>query len=158
MTTASGGATRGELQDRLSAALKALRMRVEPRHDALYRAGLGPSGFLLMQYLGANGPRRISDVARVLSVTSASVTGITNNLVRDGYIERLNDDQDRRVVRLQVTALGRSKLQEARAASHRRVAELLVGYGDGDLEQLVALLEQLVATVVARDGEAEQQT
>jgi DNA-binding MarR family transcriptional regulator len=151
MKPVSAPPTRSELEDRLERSFKSLRMRVEPRHDTLFRAGLGPSGYLLMQYLNVHGPKRISDAAKVLGVPSASVTGITNNLVRDGFIERHDDEQDRRVVRLQITALGRRKLRDAEGAARLRLEELLRGFTDQDLRQLVVLLERMAANVSARD-------
>ena len=67
------------------------------------------------------GPRTIGELARIEGVTPPTMTRLVASMVADGLIERLQDPADRRVVRVQASATGRSLLLAGR---DRRVATL----------------------------------
>lgn len=48
----------------------------------------------------------MTELAETLHVTTAAMTGVVDRLVRDGYVVRFGDPQDRRVVRIKITAKG----------------------------------------------------
>jgi MarR family transcriptional regulator, organic hydroperoxide resistance regulator len=52
------------------------------------------------------------DLARRLWITPATMTGIIDNLERDGYVERTRDDADRRQVWISVTAAGTARVRQ----------------------------------------------
>jgi DNA-binding MarR family transcriptional regulator len=41
-----------------------------------------------------------------MKVTTAAMTGIVDRLVRDGYLARTDDPQDRRIIKVRVTTKG----------------------------------------------------
>ena len=53
---------------------------------------------------------KISELAKELEVSLSTLTQTTSSLFRLGYILRTPDSQDRRVIRIALTALGRSEL------------------------------------------------
>lgn len=52
------------------------------------------------------GKQRITTLASMLGVTTPTVTGVTDRLVKGGLAKRLNDPQDRRVVLIAPTCKG----------------------------------------------------
>jgi DNA-binding MarR family transcriptional regulator len=64
--------------------------------------------------LDTNTPRRATsgDLARRLWITPATMTGIIDNLERDGHVERTRDDADRRQVWISVTAAGMTRVRQ----------------------------------------------
>jgi len=100
-----------------SAALEVLRAVITEsgrvRHAMSRRAGLSESELAALQHLmtmpdGEHlGP---ADLSRLLHVTSAAATQITDRLVARGHVEREPDPGDRRRTRLVVTPSGRAEV------------------------------------------------
>lgn len=75
--------------------------------------GLSPAGLGILRVLDARDGLKSSEVAVRGVSTPATVTSVVDTLVRDGYVERRREDEDRRVVRLFLTEAGRLKCAEA---------------------------------------------
>ena len=55
---------------------------------------------------------RMTDVSRFMMVSKPAVTQAVNRLVEQGFVERVNDPGDRRVVYIQPTETGRQRFQD----------------------------------------------
>jgi DNA-binding MarR family transcriptional regulator len=77
--------------------------------------GIGASlaGLGVMRLLAARDGLKSSEVAARGWSTPGTVTSVVDTLVRDGYVERRRDPDDRRVVRLYLTGQGRRKVAES---------------------------------------------
>jgi DNA-binding MarR family transcriptional regulator len=75
----------------------------------LAQAGLriSPAGLGVLRVLLAADGLKSSDVAARGWSSPGTLTSVVNTLVREGYVERRRDPEDRRVVRLYVTDKGR---------------------------------------------------
>jgi DNA-binding MarR family transcriptional regulator len=62
--------------------------------------------FVVMELLARRDEYRMSDLAHIINVTTAAMTGIVDRLVRDGYVKRSSDPKDRRIVKVSLTAKG----------------------------------------------------
>lgn len=76
--------------------------------------------FLVLEYLSRSGESKMTDLARFLSVTTAAMTGIVERLVRYGYISRLSDPQDRRIIKVRLTSKGSTRV-ESTACERRKM-------------------------------------
>jgi len=74
--------------------------------------GVSPAGLSILRLLAARNGLKSSEVAIRGVSTPATVTSVVDTLVRDGYVERRRQDEDRRVVRLFLTEAGRRKCDE----------------------------------------------
>jgi DNA-binding MarR family transcriptional regulator len=87
--------------------------------------------------------RRV-DLANSLLLTAGGVTRLLDGLERDGFVARDECSSDRRVSYAVLTKAGRTKLREATKSHTRQIRDLMGGvYDDGELAQLVALLDRL---------------
>jgi DNA-binding MarR family transcriptional regulator len=77
--------------------------------------------FRALVVLAARGPQRAVDIAAELGVNPSTGTRMCDRLVRKGLIRRTRVSGDRRVVRLTMTAAGRSLVDEV---TRRRRDEL----------------------------------
>jgi DNA-binding MarR family transcriptional regulator len=83
------------------------------------------------------------DLTRALLVTAGNVTGIVDRLERVGLVERRPVPEDRRTVRVCLSARGRAVVKRA-IPRHRRDVESLLGrVPAGDLARLRDLLGTL---------------
>ncbi len=62
--------------------------------------------FFVLESIHRTGECKMGDIAKFLSVTTAAITGIVDRLVRDGYVLRVSDPRDRRIIRIGLTAKG----------------------------------------------------
>lgn len=61
----------------------------------------------LIDNIGVDRERTMSDTAKVLRITSGTLTTAVDNLIKKGYVERNRSDEDRRVVYIKLTEKGR---------------------------------------------------
>ena len=101
---------------------RAVEQRLE---DALARVGLSLAKFgMLMHLVEAGEPLSLSECAKKMSCVRSNITQLMDRLEVDGLVRRVEDPQDRRAVRAEVTRLG-AKRQAAGAKEVARVqAEL----------------------------------
>ncbi|MGH2473111.1 MAG: MarR family winged helix-turn-helix transcriptional regulator [Candidatus Limnocylindria bacterium] len=69
----------------------------------------------------AQDPVRVSDLARVLKMSLASASALSDRLVRLGYVGRRTDPADRRTVLLEVAAKGSRLLARLERRSNARL-------------------------------------
>jgi len=96
-----------------------------------------------------DGPLTLGALAAAERVSPSTITKIVNKLEADGVIERTIDPRDRRVHRIQLSAVGRRRVQSYRSKRNAWLTEQLRPLLQGDrtkVEDVVAVLEQLTAT------------
>lgn len=86
---------------------------------------------------------RMNALSKYLMVTGGNVTGLTDELEKDGFVRRESDPDDRRSWRVALTSEGRRSF-EAMAREHEGwVVELLAPLDDRAQHQLLDLLGRL---------------
>ena len=102
-----------------------------PRFDYLAQLERNPDGL------------RMNVLTRYLMVTGGNVTGLTDQLVADGWVERLPDPQDRRATIVRLSAIGRRELSSM-AQAHEAWLSAMFEELDGSFkENLYTMLGQL---------------
>ncbi len=86
---------------------------------------------------------RMSELSRRLMVTGGSVTGLTDELDKEGHVLREGDPHDRRSQRVRLTPEGRQAFEAAAGVHEQWVVELFAGMPAGDRRQLLDLLGRL---------------
>ncbi|MFM2069477.1 MAG: hypothetical protein RLZZ584_4386, partial [Pseudomonadota bacterium] len=84
-----------------------------------------------------------------LMVTGGNVTGLTDELVKDGHVERTDDPQDRRSWRVRLTPAGRTHFALMAAEHEGWLNELFAGLAPAEKEALHELLGRLRQTAGA---------
>ncbi|MEG0526154.1 MarR family winged helix-turn-helix transcriptional regulator [Amedibacillus sp. YH-ame10] len=78
--------------------------------------------------------KMMSAIAKRLMVTQGTLTVSTSKLVKKGYVERLKDEKDKRIVRLQLTDKANHVLEE-HSRFHDEMIEKLLNELELDKEQ-----------------------
>jgi DNA-binding MarR family transcriptional regulator len=114
-----------ELADELGAVLARLysflRRAILPKEMSLTQA-------LALNTLRDLGPQRVTDLAQLEGVRQPTCTGLVNAMEADGWVQRRVDEDDKRVVLIELTEAGHAILRsmsEARAAVLDRYLEAL---------------------------------
>ena len=102
-----------------------------PRFDLVAQLDRHPDGL------------KMGELSRRLMVTGGNITGITDQLETDGWVERTGVENDRRAWRVKLTPLGKKAFRQMAAVHERWIAELFMQWGERDQDQLFKLLGKL---------------
>ena len=129
-------------------ALAALRMAGRSLHHLQDRwaeaHGLTEGRMAVMFRLFRCGPTPLGDLAEDLDTTPRNITGLVDNLERDGLVERVPDPDDRRSVRATLTEAGKVRIEAIWKEGLERQFEIVKEFSKDDLAQLRHLCLLLV--------------
>ncbi|MDF2649796.1 MAG: transcriptional regulator, MarR family [Paenibacillus sp.] len=83
---------------------------------------------------------KISELSRALEMTPAGATHLVDALEQAGYLERLSDPADRRIVLVRSTPKGEEQIKETEAHFFDVFKGLAEHLGDQDTKELIRLL------------------
>ncbi|HSM97359.1 MAG TPA: MarR family winged helix-turn-helix transcriptional regulator [Rhizomicrobium sp.] len=93
------------------------------------------------------GGARLTTLARASRITKQSMSALVDDLERWGYVERVEDPDDARAIRVRLTAQGRTYGQAARAFARSIEADWGKRIGACRMAELRTALEMLRAEV-----------
>lgn len=85
-----------------------------------------------------------SQVSKEMQVTPGTLTAAIDNLVRKGYVERLRQKTDRRVIRLGLTRKGRSAYRLHDLFHRKMVASFLEGFDEAEIGLIEKAVDNLI--------------
>jgi len=94
---------------------------------------------------------KMGELSRRLMVTSGNVTGLTDQLVAEGLVERTPIPADRRAFLVRLTTKGKRAFDVMAAEHEGWVIDMFSGLSDRERERLHALLGRLKATMRTSD-------
>jgi DNA-binding MarR family transcriptional regulator len=84
-----------------------------------------------------------SELAEFLGVSTAHVTGLVDQLEKEGLVRRQRDAEDRRVIHVKATAHGRHRHIHAHAHAARGGSGLFSGWSEADLRTFQEFLSRM---------------
>lgn len=93
--------------------------------------------------IGLHGMSPMKTVAARLGVSVPTLTNAVNRLVKKGHVERVRDDDDRRLVLLRLTSSGRKACRAHDLFHKRMVVGALEGLSRDEVEVLIKALTQI---------------
>ena len=97
----------------------------------------------ILGMLISSGPLPMSQIGRRLMISKPNMTSIINNLIREGKVERLPEETDRRIIRISITKKGRGFMQHYKKAMGDVIKTNLSQLSEQDLERLYHALEEM---------------
>ena len=111
---------RSQLRERFDTTL--------PRFDLMAQLERSPDGL------------KMNELSRRMMVTGGNVTGITDQLVAEGLVDRVDVAGDRRAYRVRLTAKGRKLFHEMAHQHEGWIVEAFAGLSDKEVAALHKLL------------------
>ncbi|MGI2327846.1 MarR family winged helix-turn-helix transcriptional regulator [Planococcus sp. YIM B11945] len=105
---------------------------------------LGISPILVLAELKDKGPRKQMELAEMVGLTKGALTNISTKLVKLALVERLYDEEDRRIIRLRITDKGLEALQEAHKAGNAIYLDLFDSFSEDELNEYWRLQNKLL--------------
>ena len=104
----------------------------------------------------AETPPTMGELSTELGIPLSSATRIVDGLVGANFIERIPDESDRRVVRVQMTEAGREIYQSVMEFNKQRITHMLSKFTPEEQTQLLHLMTKLFDSLV-RETETKQE-
>src|SRR3989338_9581939 len=111
---------RGQLREQFDTTL--------PRFDLMAQLERNPDGL------------KMNELSRRMMVTGGNVTGITDQLVAEGLVERMDVEGDRRAYRVRLTPQGRELFNTMARQHEQWIVEAFAALGERDIATLYRLL------------------
>ncbi len=116
------------IEKQVRAGLRAQFDTTLPRFDLMAQLERAPDGL------------KMKDLSRRMMVTSGNVTGITDQLVAEGLVERVDVEGDRRAYCVRLTPQGRQQFNEMARQHEQWIVESFAALGERDIATLHRLL------------------
>ena len=98
-------------------------------------------------------PVRMTDVSRRMMISKPAATQVVNRMVERGFVERLSDESDRRVVSIRATGAGRAFYEEKMDRNLTLVDHVVDRMGEDEAKTLAALLNRFFDAIAAETEE-----
>jgi DNA-binding MarR family transcriptional regulator len=108
-----------------------------PRFDLMAQLERAPQGL------------KMNELSRRLMVTGGNITGITDQLVNEGLVERTSVAGDRRAYLVRLTADGRAAFETMAKQHETWITQAFDGLGETDIAQLHKLLGRVKDSAIA---------
>ena len=133
-----------EFADRLDEIIPILFREFSRRHIGdLCQGEITVQQLLIIDTLCREGEIKMSDLARIMVVTTAAMTGIVGRLVRCGYVERIFDPNDRRIIKVRLTKKGADFSSALNARRHKANIKIFEKISAKDREDYLRISAQI---------------
>ncbi|SDD68269.1 DNA-binding transcriptional regulator, MarR family [Paenibacillus sp. UNCCL117] len=134
-------------RDELSKLIGRQMMTMVASYAKLADSRISSSQYFILQALVHEGPLTCSHFAHVLDVTLSAVTNLSNKLVKNGYVERIPSETDRRQVYLRITEQGREMERRLLERYELLTEGLWEEFSGPEVELLIAAYKKMIAHV-----------
>jgi DNA-binding MarR family transcriptional regulator len=133
-----------EFADRVNEAMAVIsREFLRHQTEDFYKIKITMPQIIVLDNIYRHGELKMTDLARVLNVTTAAVTGLCDRLVRDGYAERVSDPNDRRVVKIRLTAEGKKIMRHVHEHRKKAMIKMFGVISQEERESYLSILEHM---------------
>jgi len=112
--------------------------------DGLTRSEYELLVMLVMSFDGDKQAFTATEISNMLQITPAGVTHLINPLEKLGYIERLHDKNDRRIVRIGLTDKGTQVAEALLSKVQENLIGLVNHLGEEDSKTLIRLMSKSI--------------
>jgi MarR family transcriptional regulator, organic hydroperoxide resistance regulator len=127
--------------------------QVVNEHSKLAEKKTGVTGPQLwaIKTIAQEAPIMVTEIARRMYLHPATVVGILDRLEKQGLVARIRSTEDRRVVWVELTQLGRALVKKAPEVAQGLLVAGLEEMGDNKLKNIMRALDQLAEILGAQN-------
>lgn len=111
---------------------------------------LNMTQFKALSTLSKNGPQNVSQIAAALNISSAAITGITDQLIAEDFVQKERAKGDRRVVNITITQKGEAILKEVQERQQAVMESYFNILPDEEIEHLRRIFALLISDLEKR--------
>jgi DNA-binding MarR family transcriptional regulator len=135
---------RERLLTELGGTFRAYQRAVDVLDDlAAERMGVNRTDARVIDLLDERGRMTAGEIAEAAGLTSGAVTGVLDRLERAGYARRVRDEEDRRRVLVEPTAVAGELAREIYSGLADKGRETLEEYSDDQIEMFIDVMRKV---------------
>ncbi len=119
--------------------------------EQIARIQLAPAQFHAISVLYRKGPLPMGELAAEMKISKQQLTPLVSRLIEEGMALRKQDQNDRRIVLIQLSEKGRSTFSQLGAKIRNNFQDKLGRLSDSDLNELKQLLHRVRALIESVD-------
>lgn len=123
-------------------------------HRLVQACGLTGPQLMILQEIGRRGTPSSTELARAVSLSNPTVTGILNRLAHRGLISRVRSETDRRRLQISLTSSGVEALGSAPTMLEDTLAGEFAGLHDWERSLILASLQRVAGILNAEQLDA----
>jgi len=148
------GLTLNEFADKLHEVMPVVTKEFARRQvDELYHGKITIPQFLILEFLLLKSESKMSDLAAFMHVTTAAITGIVDRLVKSGYLVRAYDSDDRRIIKVKLTAKGMNLIKKVTQQRRQMVLKIFGKISEPDRQEYLRILIQIKDILLQGNGD-----
>lgn len=111
---------------------------------------------LIMSFLSIEGESKMTDMAHFMQVSTAAMTGAVDRLVRAGYCVRVDDPDDRRIIKIRLTQKGEDLVKKINQQRRQVIIKIFGKISEQDRGDYLRILTQIRDILVKEDTALSQ--
>ncbi len=100
-----------------------------------------------LMFLKSNKSATVGELASQLKLSKSSATQLIERLVKASWVDRINDQDDRRIVRIAITSAGEQRIVDLKKRFMEKMGKILSKIPDEDLKELIRIHTNLIETI-----------
>ncbi|MCX5703671.1 MAG: MarR family transcriptional regulator [Candidatus Omnitrophica bacterium] len=133
-----------EFADRMNEIMPILAKEFVRRHvSQLYKGKITLPQCLILEFLQREGETKMTTLAKFMNVSTAAMTGIVDRLVRSGYSLRAHQSEDRRIVKIKLTASGQELVRKFHAHKRAMLIHIFSRVSERDRRDYLRVLTRI---------------
>lgn len=133
-----------EFADRLNRVLPAVISAFARRQkNELYKGKITLPQFIILDFLSRDTETKMTQLAGMMDVTTAAMTGVIQRLVRENYVSRNFDSSDRRIIRIKITAKGAKLVTKINRQRREMVIDIFGRISEAERRDYLKILEHI---------------
>lgn len=119
--------------------------------------GIHPGQFPMLRLLACQDGMTQREIAQKLNIRPPTVTVTIRRLEKSGLVCRREDTSDRRISRISLTDLGRSKADQLQAIIKRNDEQIFQGFSEPEKCLLRRFFQEILANVKKIDSDQQEE-
>ena len=115
--------------------------------DALGKGKITIPQYVCMDLIGAKGPVMMKEIALSLEVSLPAATGLVDRLYITGFVKRIFEPTDRRIIRIILTEKGKKALKEVKEKRREVIKDVFSHLSQRERELYLKILKKVVSNL-----------
>ncbi|KZN94789.1 MAG: MarR family transcriptional regulator [Bacillaceae bacterium] len=108
----------------------------------------------LLRYIHQKERCTSTELANVFRVNKSAITAMINRLVEKGFVQRIRDEKDRRVIYLALTEKGSNLFASTEERVHKVVGSFITKFSEDEIESFIQTYEKLANVLLELEVES----
>ena len=112
--------------------------------DVLGKGKITIPQYVCMDLIGTRGPVMMKEIASALNITLPAATGLIDRLYITGFVKRVFEPSDRRIIRIILTDKGKRAVNEVKEKRKAAIKDVFSHLSEDERQQYLKILKKVV--------------